>query len=81
MTELAASSAGQIWLANASAPTAATTAVRASSTGIAAATIAPNASSKITSEMGIESSSARWKSRPFVSAIALSTLASPYSPV
>ena len=59
MTEFAASSAGQMWLGNASRPSAAMTAVSASRTGIQAATRAPNATNRIASVSGIESISAR----------------------
>jgi hypothetical protein len=77
---LAASSAGQRWLGNAISPIAATTAVSARSTGIPAATAAPNAASRIASVIGIDRYSARLKSRPTLSSSSFDALASPNSP-
>ena len=61
-TELIDWSTAEIWLGIAIRPSVAATADRPSSSGRPAATSAPNASSRITSVIGSESVSARWKS-------------------
>jgi hypothetical protein len=68
---------GTQWLEMASSPSAAMTALTASSTGMPAASSAPKATSRIASVTGTADSSARWKSLPSVSSSARLTLAWP----
>ena len=76
-TELIASSTGQIWLIGPIRPTAAATAVTASSRGTNAASRAPKARMRITSVIGREVNSAFLKSSSNAFESALSALPSP----
>ena len=64
---------------SADSPSAAATEVSASSTGTAAASSAPNATTRITSVTGRLSTSARWKSSPYVFCSAFSIVPPPTS--
>ena len=71
------SETGIRWLSGDSRPSAASTAVMPSSSGMPAATTAPKATSRIASVIGSDVNSARWKSEVMASQIALFALASP----
>ena len=80
MIELIISSIGMIWLGSAMSPSVAITALNPSSSGMPAATRAPNATTRISSVIGSESFSAFLKSSENDFDSALSALAPPNSP-
>ena len=69
------------WLSSSVTPSAASTAVKPSSSGTPAATSAPNATTRISSVIGTEVASALWKSSLTSLLIALLLLAVPSSPM